>query len=131
MPHESKRLGILILLRPALILLHPAWFLLHPTLISLWPAWILLSRLRVVHRWTAIGSERRPSPVGQPVHRLEEQAAKALRGDGDRDFGVGEAAPLAAPVDNRRAGCEPARSLDVHGGAARFDQSRIKGDGDC
>ena len=102
--------------------------MLRPALILLRQAWSLLSRLRVVHRWTALRSESHPGPVGQPIHRLEKQAAKALGVDRDRHFGVGEAAPLAAPVRDRRAGREPARRLDIHGGLPRLDQGRIEGD---
>jgi hypothetical protein len=57
---------------------------------------------------------------------VEEQPAEAFSVDRDGDLGIGEAAPLAAPVDDRRAGRQAPRGLDVDGGTARFDQSRIE-----
>ena len=44
---------------------------------------------------------------------VEEEAAEALGVDLDGDLGVGEAAPLAAPVDDRRARRQPAGGLDI------------------
>ena len=68
--------------------------------------------------------------LSQALHRVEEQAAEAVGVYGDGDFGIGETAPLAAPVDDRRAGREPSCGLDVHRGGARFDERRIERDRD-
>src|ERR1700722_17885117 len=57
---------------------------------------------------------------------VEEQPPEALGVDGDRDFGVGEAAPLAAPVDDRGADRQASCGLDVDGRAPRLDDRRVE-----
>ena len=59
----------------------------------------------------------------QTLHRVEEQTAETFSLDGDGDLGVGEAAPLAAPVDDRGAGHQTPCGLDVDG--ARRVSTRV------